>query len=650
MKAELSLENIGSHRGVRKYLINSGKITIFSGPNSSGKSTIIKSIAAVLSSPIKSNNLVIEANKFGIIPREDKESPIVNIFEETAKINLKYGNLNYEAILLKDGTIKTNREGNENFLYSCMLVKNSKIQEYLSSGDDNFQWIVSEMSLANKYEQLKDNIDSYTRLNDLAINSLDEIKKKIGKYIEENKELESKNDKIKKDLKRNLEEKGQIDASKFPGLKNLLEEAKKIENDISIAKKQKNSLDVDVENTKVKLEKFGSKLSNLNTEISEKQNTIKQIDNEISRRKSLDEQKILAKINENKDKLPDLASEHTRNKVFLDLNNTLLNSRLESDVCPLCKSKITITKQNLLDEINQLKKNIDTVIKKKNAIRIEIDKGNNKIKDIRGISNLEADKAKVTKAINEKSRDKGSYKKKQEEIQTDLTRIQTSIDAVEETIKKLHNKLASNKKNRDKYDILKPFEEKEEKIRSEIQKNESKILANNELIKEKSQISIFDIDIPIEKSEILKLLSSELEIIDTYLIEKINYQRLGAGNEFNSTIEQVIKELKLKDFEKIYINLEDYRLVVVRKGGKMQPLGALGGAERGIIGGILQISCKQSYLKDIPFFVGDDIILEFDPEMSKVFIEYLKKIAVEEDLFIIITQLSETGGLEQLEV
>jgi len=222
---------------------------------------------------------------------------------------------------------------------------------------------------------------------------------------------------------------------------------------------------------------------------------------------------------------------------------------------------------------------------------------------------------------------------------------------VENELKKLNNKLEINKKSREKYDILKPFEVKEEKIRDEIQKNEVKILTNNELIKENSKITIFDIDIPIEKADIiLKSLSSELEIVDSYFIEKIKDQRLGAANEFNETIEQVIEELKLKDFEKIYINLEDYRLVVVRKGGKMQPLGALGGAERGVIGGILQISCKQTYLKDIPFFVGDDIILEFDPEMSKVFIEYLKKLAVEEDLFIIITQISETGGLEQLEV
>ena len=73
MKAKLILENIGSHRGIREYDINSGMITIFEGSNSSGKSTIIKSIATALSSPINSKNLFNEANKFGILPREGKD-------------------------------------------------------------------------------------------------------------------------------------------------------------------------------------------------------------------------------------------------------------------------------------------------------------------------------------------------------------------------------------------------------------------------------------------------------------------------------------------------------------------------------------------------------------------------------------------------
>ena len=157
--------------------------------------------------------------------------------------------------------------------------------------------------------------------------------------------------------------------------------------------------------------------------------------------------------------------------------------------------------------------------------------------------------------------------------------------------------------------------------------------------------------IPIEKADqIVNNLSIQFEEIELYLYEKMIEQRNGAAKKFNSTINNVIEELKLEDFEDIHIDLEDYRLIVVRKGGKIQPLGALGGAERGIIGGILQISCKQTYLKDIPFFIGDDIILEFDPDMSETFMNYLKKLAVEDDLFIIITKISNNRQIRQLEI
>ena len=186
---------------------------------------------------------------------------------------------------------------------------------------------------------------------------------------------------------------------------------------------------------------------------------------------------------------------------------------------------------------------------------------------------------------------------------------------------------------------------------TDIKKIEVNIEKNNELIKESSQMELFGKKIPIEKAtQIIKNLSNEFEEVELYLNEKIIEQRTGAGKIFNSTIKDVMKDLKLEDFEDIYINLEDYSLVVVRKGGKIQPLGALGGAERGIIGGILQISCKQTYLEDIPFFIGDDIILEFDPEMSETFLNYLKKLAVKEDLVIIITKISNSRQLNQLEI
>ncbi|MFW9973206.1 MAG: hypothetical protein ACFFDF_23685, partial [Candidatus Odinarchaeota archaeon] len=194
MKAVLILENIGQYKGKKLYDINSGLINLFQGKNSLGKTTIIKSIGTALSSPIQSDKLIIEANKFGILPRDKKKgSQLVNYDADQAKISLKYNEKNIEVFIQKEGTIKTNFRGNEAFLYSGMLMKNSKILENLASGNYNFQWIVSEMSSASKYEEIKSIIDSYINITNVAKFTLEDIKKKIGKYLSEIDELKEKN-------------------------------------------------------------------------------------------------------------------------------------------------------------------------------------------------------------------------------------------------------------------------------------------------------------------------------------------------------------------------------------------------------------------------------------------------------------------------
>ena len=140
-----------------------------------------------------------------------------------------------------------------------------------------------------------------------------------------------------------------------------------------------------------------------------------------------------------------------------------------------------------------------------------------------------------------------------------------------------------------------------------------------------------------------------MEKIDTYLIDKINEQRLGAGKKFNTYIKNVMKNLGLQEFEDIYINLEDFHLTVVRKGGAIQELGSLSGAERAIIGAILQISCKKTYLENIPFFIGDDLFLEFSPQNQKKFFEYLKELTVEDDLFVVLTRVTD-DPIEKIEI
>jgi len=651
MKAELILENIGSHRSLRSYSINSGKITVFEGSNSSGKTTIIKSLATILSSPINSKNLINEAIKFGILPMEKKESPIVNIFENQAKITLIYGDVNLKATLYKDGKIESNSPGKENFLYSSMLVKNSKIQEYLNSGNDNFQWIVSEMSNAGKFEELKEINDSYVRLINAAKNTLKDINKKIGNYLKEINILNDKKKKLETDLLKVREDKKKLDTSDYPEIEKLEKVQKKFQNDISITKQQIESHQDEQKKQESDLKQTGSKISDIEIEINKEKNKISENNKEIKRLESYKLNDLNEIIIFNQDQLPDLIDQQSHYRTLKDLHNTILNKRLETDTCPICESKVMITKKKISKKIKDLNKKLDEISIEKNKIQEIIKNTQNIKKDIENIGELKKRVKNSDEIIQSKITKINTLISDKDRLLQEINRVKTSISFPEDQLIELENELTKTNEQLKKHDILKPFIEKENEILSQIQKIEIDMGKYNELIKENSEIELFSLKIPIDKAEkIVNNLSEEFEKIELYLIEKINEQRLGAGKKFNSTIKDIITELKLDDFEDISLNLEDYHLTVVRKGGKIQPLGALGGAEKGIIGGILQISCKQTYLEEIPFFVGDDIILEFDPEKSKTFIDYLKKLAMKEGIFIIITKISDNKELKQIEI
>ena len=646
MKAKLILENIGSHRGIREYDLNSGMITIFEGSNSAGKSTIIKSIATALSSPINSKNLFNEANKFGILPREDNDSPIVNIFEDKATINLKYGKSDIHNILMKDGTIETDFKGNENFLYTGMLLKNSKIQEYLASGNDNFQWIVSEMSNGGKYEELKVINDAYIRLVDMQTIALKDIDKAIGATLKNNKDLEEQKKPLSDERKKVKYDIKNFDA---PELKKWTEKKDIIENEIIKLNKQKTEPEKGIIEKKDSVESLRKELSNLESDNSENIPESKKIENKIIELEKENLSKLISESNSLKEQLPSFAARQEKLRVFKDINLTMLNSRLEQEICPLClSSPIKITNITIKERLKGIEKEIVDIDKERHPIRKKIADIDKTIEEINNIQKRKKILKKLHESIRSSAEKKGNINKNINEKKNAIKALEVDLKGLNDRLAKQKKELEQTKKKIKENAELKPLEDE---LSEKIQKINDQIEQNKGRIEEKSQIDFLDIKIPTEKADlILKNLSVELNKIDSYLIEKIDEQRLGAGKAFNSTIKNVIEELQLDDFSKIYINLDDYRLIVVRKGGKIQPLGALGGAERGIIGGILQVSCKQTYLKEIPFFIGDDIILEFDAEKQKIFMNYLKRLAEQEDLFVIITKISNSPVLHQFEV
>ncbi len=651
MNAKLILKDVGGHQGLREIDLTSGKISIFAGKNYSGKSTIIKSLAAAISCPIKSENIINEAIKFGILPMKSKKSPIINAFKDKAMISLSYNQEKIELILNKDGTVKTNHKGNENFLYAAMLVKNSKIQEYITTGNDNFQWIVSEMSSAGAYEQLKSKINSYISINENAINYIDSIKNQLSDYLRKIDSLTQEKLNLDNELKYVQEEKAKIDISQFPELEKLQKDKK----DVNAEIKKKNALKKTEEK---KLNKFQSeieqedkKVADYTIEISKIQQEIDSIEKEII---SLKEIKKNRNFEEEKDKLQEKLNIISAEQGKLDLYGTiyevLIKASLEQGTCPVCESKVTLTEEFFVKKLEEIRDKRGEILKEKEKIYFKIDDLNNikaeiqKIKHKEGARDESKTKMGQMKKIIENAEEQKIMKRKE------LKTINENINSIQNDINKLEKNLEKISADIKKFDIMRPFEEKEKEINDSIKKIEIDIEKYKELIKEKSFIEFLDIMIPLEKAEsITSKLENELEKIDTYLIDKMNEQRLGAGKKFNTYIKNIMKNLELQEFEDIYINLEDYHLTVVRKGGAIQELGSLSGAERALIGAILQISCKKTYLENVPFFIGDDLFLEFSPQNQKKFFEYLKELTVEDDLFVVLTRVTD-DPIEKIEI
>lgn len=135
------------------------------------------------------------------------------------------------------------------------------------------------------------------------------------------------------------------------------------------------------------------------------------------------------------------------------------------------------------------------------------------------------------------------------------------------------------------------------------------------------------------KHEFLEELIHYLDARKEKLIEEIR-------STFNARVIELYRKLGFKDFEDIEIT-PDYRITVTRKkDGKMVedfPLEALSTSERLTISIALLLSAKQSYVRDFPFFILDELITSYDPARFEAVKEYFKR---SED-YVILTELSE---------
>ena len=113
-----------------------------------------------------------------------------------------------------------------------------------------------------------------------------------------------------------------------------------------------------------------------------------------------------------------------------------------------------------------------------------------------------------------------------------------------------------------------------------------------------------------------------------------------------------MKNLGFTDFRNVRLN-KDYRLYIERlnpdtKDYVYQQPKTLSTSEKLAIALVLQLALKETYMINIPFFILDDILEDFDEERTQKVIDYLARRAQQEGLFIVITKLVEEAGLPKV--
>ena len=635
MKATLKIENIGQMIGLQTLNFNSGVVTLIKGKTAAGKSRIIKSFALALSYPIKSENLIEDGINFGILKSDEAEYlPLVNSSKDDAIIELIYDDVKKKVELFRDGKIEINTPGNQKFLYSSMLVKNSRIHNYITRGNADFKWIVDEMSLAKDYEKILAGINY--QIEDLKSKEeeIDQKKKLIGKKEKDKKEKESE----KKILLVKLKEKdNEIGKYKFDP--KIIQEEREISKNLDNVKKAKREELANKDKLEKKIEDLKKKVKIDKTieEIKKKQKE-KENEAEILKKTKVEElQKFI--INFQK-----LKSKEEQEKVKYETRKQLweMVKIEEGNKCPLCQSVGKITKEDK-------KLNIDEYNKYIKEHQVEIKKLTSQINRKQDEINKKADLPEIEKKISELTNKLLTLLRESEKSKLMITQITKKINATSPRIKSYNEDISKYEKDLAEVQVKKQEDVKFQKLKNEKSKIDQGIGSIKEklekiekAINDAKSIEIYELqinDLDTAKKTIEEFVDILNETRD-YLDIKISEQREGAAKKFNTSTKNLIRELKFDTFKEIYLNLNDYRLKIMDNNDDSQELSSISGGEKAIISSLLQISAKETYLAEIPFLIGDEIILDLDPERGEIFLNYLKKIAKEKDWFIILTQIN----------
>lgn len=650
MKAELVMENVGGLKGKHQFELKSKTLNIVESPNALGKSTVIKSLAAVLSLPCKSPLAIEIAHHIGIKNRETGgQEPLVNVEANLARVTLRLNGEQRICEISKAGNINVKPEGDDSFLLTSVLTRETEITRRLVDGESNFEWIIKNVSLAETYEKVGAVVEKWLNLARLQLGEIEGKREAVSHLEKSISELKQSEKKLRGQISE-AEQKLKTIPSKDPTLETAWEE---IRSQLRDKESVYQSLEKDVREAEKQLTPLEKQLGQLKRVIEEQLKGIKEAEARIKKLPTKEEIKAwnqeiqhiveveIPRLSEGKGKIEGVINLYERAIQIAE------KEKKKEIPCPLCKEG-TVTmryleteKAELQRQLTYIENKLSLFVNRKNELiaRIQaVERDRKKLDDQiiwlrselrhkeRQVSEIEV-KVKVAKAsVEHKS-------KELEGLENEISKLQKRLNEIEERRKALGGE------ERRMFELL-------GRLRNELEAVERQAKQREHEIWEKSMSSVENVPISLKAAEdVYKRWVKILEDAFSYTRSKAKEQKVAAVRAFNLKIKDLMGKLGFSEFEDLWINEETFELHVLRRGKKPQSIASLSSSEKYAMATLLQIAIKEAYMPDCPFFIVDELVLDFDRRRRDTISDYFGTIAKKRDWFIVLARIGEGDSL-----
>jgi hypothetical protein len=595
MSLTLEVKNVAGFVNKKQFTGLKRGLNRIIAPNAFGKTSVIKALELFVLSERDLSGRGHYSNLY-----VGSEEPIVVKLSGEINHERKFRRIGIKDLHLIEGEPLLGYDGSQ-VLGACFAVPGNRLIDDVLRGEPIREYVRTFAGSEN-YDKI------IAALNDIS----DTIMTKLQHYRDALIRLEE-TEKLKKEMEKELNEKRKT-LAKMPPL-----DEKTIFEDYELYVKKSEEL----RNKVAEEARVRSLISELEDNISWLQDDIKNLENRIQLIKKR-HPRMEARLNEIASVIPQ--KEDDLNKIRLQKGKAedklasaqqseVLLRKYGEDVCYACGRKLT--KAELDAWLAKVRSEIHDLNEAEKKLNRELED----LKEERDA--LERDLEELGRAERELLQKQKSLANRESERRQRIKVLKTLEDEHKNLMKEIAELSTSEA-------IYREFEKRQELL-TLIQQREADLTRLQDRIK-KLQEETLGVEEYQSKHEFVTEVINYLEARKNKLEEEI---RLA----FTKQVNELYNKLGFSDFEDIEIG-PDFRISVTRKKeGKIVenfPLEALATSERITIAIALLLAAKQTYVKDFPFFVLDELITSYDPARFETIKDYLKK----SDDYIILTELS----------